>query len=277
MYINEKLYKRLNTIVNPTIIDAWLGSLHILNSGSIGTISKAKIKLKGIPHLKEYYIVKTQPKTKQTMIETLVLRILSNKIINGTIPELFTFLYKDLIIDETVYFIMEPNNITLGQVLDKYTKPSIEWWSSLLYQISLAVFYLEELEINHNDLTFDNIMLKQYTTKPEKIEIVIIDFGSAVIRKSVKMGLPNFVLGRDLNYFLYILSNTYGFPSDLKTKLDHFIFINDESILTNDHVSNIKHVNISTSNWKTSGKNLKNWLAKYCPVPENVIVMNEIN
>lgn len=274
MWINSNLYKSLGSIANPCAMEAWLGPLKSVGNGKVGNISKARLKIRGIEGLLEHYIVKTQPNTSFGDTEKLVMKILAKGMLKGDIPEIFSFLYMNFVCNETLYFIMQPFEITLGDTLRKYPRPSIEWWSSVLYQISQAIFHLEELEINHNDLTLENIMLQEYTENPEDVRVVIIDFGSAVIRRSQRRGLPDFTLGRDLNYFLYVLlndgvSNGY-FPRELGDKIFPFISWRGVSHKKDEdqYTTGLRRTNITKSNWRSSGKHISEWLMRFCPVPD---------
>lgn len=266
MWINKNLYRILSGIANPCTTNAWLGKTTPIIKGSVGSIEKAEIKLRGIKNLLDYYILKIQPVSNTSSSEVEIMKLLSIKMLKKEIPNVFCFLYLYFTHCEKVYLLMHPFNITLSQAIKKIGKPSVGWWVSILYQLSNAIMYLEELEINHNDITLDNVMLHKFTSDPKLLQLVVIDFGSAVLKKSEKVGLPDFVLGRDLNYVLYILINDGiekgYFPQELKAMEELLEWNTDGYKHSTDYSTGLCMSNLTKNNPKTSGKNVRGWLAQ---------------
>ncbi|KKM17862.1 hypothetical protein LCGC14_1671500 [marine sediment metagenome] len=271
VWINHELYYHLAGMADPCHTARWIGSMEPAGEGTVGKIYKASLTLENIPKLRNYYIIKTQKVSERSNREKRIMKMISDDLLAERAPLLFPFLYLDYVCENTLYLVVQPAEISLGDVIAQNVQMSIEWWAETLYQLAKAVYYLEEKQINHNDLTFDNIMFQNQSEDYEDIALMIIDFGSAVHGHQPHNGLPPFVLGRDLNYFLYML--IYNgvpkgyFPEKLSNELFPLLMWENIKAYHNEdpYVYNLRRANILHHNWRTSGKHLSRWLAKYYP------------
>lgn len=266
LLINEQLDSFLKNLTNPCDMYSWISHFEKIQGGSVGVTFKVYLK-NNIPFNREYYILKKQQISTSTTIEKNILKIISEDMKRQNAPLLFPYLYIDYVCNNDIYMLMQPALISLEKIL-RYKVQNINWWVTFLYQISKAIYYLEEKNINHNDLTYENIMFQNLTDNYNDMVIMIIDFGSAVIN-NVK-GFTHFTIGRDLNYFLYMLiydgvPKGY-FPKDLADKLHPFLVWNDipyKGEIPYDY--GLKRVNISQHNPNTSGKFISRFLSLNFP------------
>jgi len=174
-------------------------------------------------------------------------------------------------------------NYIIGKTLIDYKniKMPFSWWKSLLFQLILVIYILEDNNILHNDFWDANIILKPYYKKisieykdniyniPESNFIIkIIDFQytnqyiknsniySPYVMSKIKkyqgekkrLGWSeNFHIGGDLNQILGILSNYRYIPFHIKKNIDKLVIKNEGSDFP---------YAIQKSNKKTSGKYL---------------------
>lgn len=165
-------------------------------------------------------------------------------------------------------YMCNKNNIVImnyikGKLLIDYNdiKMSILWWKSLLYQLILAIYILEDNKILHNDFWDANIILEPYNKRitikyknnlyniPKSNFIIkIIDFQytnqyknnpkiySSYIMSKIKkyrgekerLGWSeNFHVGGDLNQILGILSNYKYIPKNIKKNIDKIVIKNE--------------------------------------------------
>nr|QBK87631.1 MAG: ADP-ribosylglycohydrolase [Marseillevirus LCMAC201] len=254
-------------------MENWVDFMGPAGQGTVGKVYKASITLGDIPKLRDYYIIKTQQISERSNREKEVMRLISDDLLLEKAPLLFPFLYLDYVCENTVYLVMQPAEISLADAIAQkvYTDMSIRWWAETLYQLAKAVYYLEEKQINHNDLTFNNIMFQNLSKDYKELALMVIDFGSVVHGNHPHSGLPSFTLGRDLNYFLYILFNTGVkkgfFPKTLADELFPFLKWEDIKRFPNEdnYKYDLRRANIFHHNWNTSGKHISRWLAKYYP------------
>lgn len=265
-WINYDLYNRLGNLANPCNAE-WHGKLTFAGKGSIGNTYRAPIVLKGITGLRDYYIIKVLPVNERSTAEKHIMQKISDDLFIGKAPLLFPFLYLTYVCENTLSMVMQPADISLAAVISQHH--NIEWWVEVLYQLSKAVYYLEEQLINHNDLTFENVMFQHLGKDYKEIVLMLIDFGSAVIGKGYS-GL-SFILGRDLNYFLYILiyngvPNGY-FPKALADQIHPFLLWEEIPPLHGEHpyLHGLRKTSIKHQNWRTSGKYFSRWLATMYP------------
>jgi len=249
-----------------------------IGDGHAGQVFKA-LPTVNIPNLAEYYALKCQPLSKRSECELRILEELQEY------TDWFPFLYCRYIIDSTQYFLLHPGMYTLGTVLaTSNLKFDFYWWVTLLHQISSAVEILESLEINHNDITFENIMFKTISSDYQRFKIMLIDFGSCVKGHKADNGLPAFNLGRDLNYFLFILifngTPAGYFPQELGERLRPFLKLKPGKCDCKGGCTNLKCIqraNISEHNWRTSGKHVREWLEKMYPSVNNDIDIKKVS
>ena len=266
VWINHELYYRLGDMANPCNASKWIESA---GEGTVGSAYKAEIVLPDVPKLRDYYIIKTQPVSSRATREKKIMHMISNDLLEEKAPLLFPFLYIDYVCENSLHFVMQPAEISLAEVIED--NKSVEWWAETLYQLAKAVYYLEENQINHNDLTTENIMFQSISDNYKDLALMLIDFGSAVQGHKPHDGLPSFTLGRDLNYFLYMLiynglKDGY-FPEQLGTQLYPMIMWNKLQPQHNEdpYMFGLRKVNITSHNWRTSGKNISRFLAEHYP------------
>ncbi len=268
-WINHDLYYRLDDLANPCG-GKWHGKVEPIGKGTVGNTYKAPITLKGIPKLREYYIIKVQPVNERSTREKHIMQMISTDLLTGSAPLLFPFLYLNYVCENDLFLVMQPAETSLLTAISQQ-KHSVEWWAEVLYQLAKAVYYLEEKMINHDDLTFENIMFQYQSKDYKELALMLIDFGSAVQGKKGHSGLPPFTRGRDLNYFLYILiydgvPKEY-FPKKLAVQIHPFLVWESIPPLHNEppYLYGLRQANINHHNWKTSGKYFSRWLAKEYP------------
>jgi ADP-ribosyl-[dinitrogen reductase] hydrolase len=241
-----------------------------LSTGNMGQIYKTSINAP-VKNKLDWYIVKKQPLTPQSIREKQILKKISSDMLANKAPILFSFLYNDNVCENNIFFTLQPAEKDLAAVISQAEKPFDEdWWAAFLYQLSKAVYYLEENQINHNDLNFENIMFQQSPTveDPMNFIIMIIDFGSAGEGHLGLGKIPPFTLGRDLNYFLYTLLfkgvPEDFFPKTFADKLYPFIGWNNLKQFPNENNFNfgLRKANLIVHNWKSSGKNISRWLTE---------------
>jgi len=125
----------------------------------------------------------------------------------------------------------------------------------ILFQISSAIRIIEHFNYNHNDLFDENIMIN-----PNTLDISIIDFGS--------VNNVNFVYGRDLNYFLYILIHEDIIPKKWSDELETYIFKQTGLLKQSNETDfqfGIRETNIEAPNKKTSGFEIMLWCLRKNP------------
>ena len=185
-------------------------------------------------------------------------------------------------------YICNKNNVVImnyikGKSLIDYDnkKMSNIWWKSLLYQLILAIYILEDNKILHNDFWDANIILEPYYKKitieyenhlyniPKSNFIIkIIDFQyTNQYKKNSKIYAPyvmskmkkyqkektrlgwseKFHVGGDLNQILGILSNYKYIPKKIKKNIDKIVIKNEGTDFP---------YAIQKTNKKTSGKYL---------------------
>lgn len=271
--INYDLYFYLSNLANACKLD-----LELLEKGSVG--ETFKLKVTGIPNLRDYYVVKTLAVNSQSNREKEILQLISQDMIKGNAPLLFPFLYTSYVCGNTLHLVMQPAEVSLSKVI---TGKSIEWWATTLYQLSKAIYYLEEKQINHNDLTFDNIMFQNFSDDYLELALMLIDFGTASQGYYHHARYPPFIIGRDLNYFLYILifrGAVQGyFPIKLAEELRPFLRWENIPPLYNENKFDygLRRTNIAQPNWNTSGKHISRWLAKFYPFVTDRCSMSRLN
>ena len=259
-WINRELYYKLQGMANPCNMKNWLGPQTLADQGTVGKVYKAPITLKGLPNLRAHYIIKTLHVNESSNLEKKVMRMISDDMLIGAAPLLFPFLYLDYVCENTLHLVMQPAEVSLGAVIS--SRMSMEWWIEVLYQLSRAVEYLERKKINHNDLTFENIMFQNVSRNPNDIALMLIDFGSAVqgYPRSSRRGFiaPNFVLGRDMNYFLYILIFNRIIPDKLSRELYPLLAWEEVRPIPGEdpYILGLRRANLSHDNWNTSGEYL---------------------
>lgn len=276
IWINRELHYKLQDNVNPCD-NTLFGPLQLIGRGKYGKVYKASINVK-VPNLLEKYIVKIQPVSPVGVRETHVLQTISTDLLTGVAPLLFPFLYTNFTCKNEMYTIMQPANVSLNTVLKKYA-PSLEWWVNFLYQLSKAVYYLEDRQMNHNDLTFENVMFQYISRNYKDFAIMIIDFGSTVVGHTSYGTLPPFVLGRDLNYFLYTLIYGGLLPETLAEQLLPLLAWENLQPFRNEdqYIYGLRRANLNYHNWKTSGKNVSRWLAERFPTVTDKCSLERLN
>ena len=206
----------------------------------------------------------------ENSLEEKILKKISRDILDGKAPKMFSFLYKTINEYHTAGLLLMKADTTVKNYVQNQTLTE-SFWLTFLHKISTAIEYLESINVNHNDLTFDNIMFYQNT------EVMIIDFGSSVMGLDSHSGLPTFIRGRDLNYFFYLM--VYLLSDRLPRKLTESIykFIHWENIgsfcIDNDTEFswNLKRSNIITPNDYTTGIYFKAF------IENNYIIKTKIN
>ena len=264
LWINNELHTYLTNVANPCNQE-WINTIEDLTVGTIGKVYKVSLKV-NIPNLHPHYAIKSQPLTENATREKKILKLVSDHMLSEKAPLLFPFLYMDYVCENTIYFLMPLAEKSLATVL-KDQKFPVKWWAELLYQLSKAVYYLEEVNINHNDLTLENIMFQVANGDFSEFAITVIDFGSAVHGHKSHNNLPPFVLGRDLNYFLYNLIVYNVLPQELGDRLKQFIMWEKYPRGQNEDpfIYGLRCTNLIHHNWRSSGKNISRWLAHEYP------------
>jgi ADP-ribosyl-[dinitrogen reductase] hydrolase len=209
------------------------------------------------------FALKEQVISGMSTNEKNILAEISNDLLSNTAPRLFPYLYKTYACYNNLYMITPFYTVTLDNAL--LTPHSIEWWATFVYQIASAVNYLESKYINHNDLNFNNIMFQIYSDNYKELAICVIDFGSSVKKFGKRDNLPEFILGRDLNYFLHIIS-TY-LPSQLQNlllplinRINTYKFPNEPK-----DIFELRRVNLTIHNPNTSGKRIASIIKQKYP------------
>lgn len=264
IWINNELYKYFSNISNPCRLD-WIKNSQELSVGTIGKINKVSLNV-NVANLQPHYVIKSQPLTENASRERNIMRLISDHMLAEKAPLLFPFLYLDYVCENTSYLLIPLAEKSLATVVKEH-KADVKWWVELLYQLSKAIYYLEEQTINHNDLTLENIMFQYITPDFKEFVITVIDFGSAVKGHKSHNNLPPFVLGRDLNYFLYNLIVYNVIPGELGEKLKPFILWENYPKMSGEDqfIYGLRCTNLIHHNWRTSGKNLSRWLATQYP------------
>lgn len=146
----------------------------------------------------------------------------------------------------SVYYTKYMETLNQWRQLNNYTEHS---FLRILFQIAEAIRILESYNMNHNDLFDENIMIN-----PETMDVAIIDFGS--------VNYENFVYGRDLNYYLYILIHETLPVEDWVEELETLVLRKPGLIKTEqetDFQYGIRQTNIELPNKKTSGFEIMVW------------------
>ncbi len=264
LWINTDLYEHLNSLPNPC--DPWYKITEKMISSESTEVSKISLNLsKTVKNLRDFYVLKVMSINSSSQNEADILQLLSREMLENNAPLLFPFLYKRWVCENKLYLLMQPSDYTTIDNLptDSTDPKGVEWWTEYLYQLSRAVYFLENHKINHNDINLNNILLQ--IVKPE-LAIMLIDYGSAVKDNKIHSGLPPFTLGRDLNYFLYEMiysgiPNGY-FPPELK-KMESFIAYQPvKTVETDTFLHGLNMANLTKPNPKTSGKYISRWLAE---------------
>lgn len=262
--INHKLKKDLGKLADPCDPSTWITGISTLSGGTKGRIHQ--IAIKGFDN---FYILKEQAITKAANIEKQVLKLLSTDMLIGNSPILFPYLYLDYVCNNSLYFVQQPAQITLLEALQQ--KRSVEWWAAVIYQLAQAIYTLEEHQINHNDLTLENIMFQNLSDNHDDIALMVIDFGTVVIGNKTHNNYPKFTIGRDLNYFLYMLIydgvNKGYFPKKLADELHPFLIWKNipKQNGETEYLYGLRRTNIDRNNWMSSGKHIARWTAKFYP------------
>lgn len=135
------------------------------------------------------------------------------------ITPLIQNLYKSIVIDNDLYFIVVPTFTNLGNVL-KFNH-TIEWWCVILYQIARAVYFLESKGYNHNNLNPNTICFHKYSQNYSENLIMLTNFNN--VHKDEQPG-------KDLQNFLTGIVQLYNFPRQLKEKLNDITNFSGKSV-----------------------------------------------
>lgn len=263
--INYDLYEKLTNIADPCNTTLWLESLELESEEPQHKIYKAKLAA-NVPKSREYYTLKESPLNATSIKERKILETISADMLQGAAPILFPFMYMHYVCVNTDYMLMQPYEISLAAAIQQNygTADTIEWWAQVLYQLAKAVYYLEDNEINHNYLNYVTCVFQNVDKNYNNVAMMITDFETAGVKQS-------FVLGRDLNYFLYMLfydgvPKGY-FPKKLADELHQFIYYKNIQPQHNEgaYMHGIRRTYITEPNWKSSGKHISRWLATYYP------------
>lgn len=229
--INEELGYRLRSIAEPC--KKWTTTI-----GEIGEYRKVTLNI-ALPHLRDYYFLKTVG-VKESVLEREVLQELSSAMAGSRMGLFFPFLYWDFVCENTVSMLMQPAEKSLGTVVAEHHLDA-NYWACILYQVTKAVYYLEERRINHNRVNLQTVMFQTFDSGDyEKMAIMLTGFGK-VSRGS------GFEIGRDLRNFISELLDKGVVPPELNTKLE-------------------KLTKKDAPSWMTSGIYLCRWLALSYPM-----------
>ena len=207
--------------------------LNVESSKVLDKKKNSSIVLYSFSELPTQIVVKQLPIHSKSKYEFEMISFLTSEFLQNKTFEWFSPLYKCFEENDTqtFYFCFPYYPST---ALSKISDWSFDDWSNFIFQLSKIVFQLELYQINHNDLTLTNIMFT------ETENLVLIDFADVWIQ-------DDFILGRDLNYFIYILSLYPSFPLQIYKQLEQFIVFRS-------HLNNELHqVNLVEPNPFTSG------------------------
>lgn len=256
--INRELHARLSARHDLCDTNKWMTT--------IGNM-KARITI-DIPNLLDFYTIKKSPVNAIANGEKKILKHISNDLLLLKAPMVFPFLYADFVCENTLTMIMHPYDITLERAVEK-NKYSIEWWVQTLYQLCKAVYYLEEQNINHNNISLQTVAFQNVSKDYNDIAIMLTDFSSSIMGKAI--------IGRDLNYFIYtLIHNSVNavngvkdgyFPEQLAHKLEPFLLLENMPKHHNEdqYSYGLRRATITHNNVATSGKSMSRWFVEHYP------------
>jgi ADP-ribosylglycohydrolase len=193
--INKELYTQLFfKNPNPCNTKTWITNITPSNI-------QQNIKIITLNFDNNNYSLKTDDLTILSK-EQNILSILREKMFNGDCPLVFPFAYSIYPCDNDLNIIFQNSTRTLESVMN--IKHSINWWYTVLYQITKGLTYLEKLGIKHNNLNTKNIVFQKYSTEPDNIAIMIINFEKALLNF-----YPTDYKQTDLYTLIYELYNKY--------------------------------------------------------------------
>jgi len=238
--VNRELYYKLMYIAEPCNTKKWIGERTFVKLDKIKQIYKAPILL-DVANKRDFYWLKIN-KVGLNNNEKDILYSITLDLIKSNAPLLFPILYFDYTCENEQILILQPAEISLGEYISQIEILSLDWWVQVLYQIFKAVYYLEEKYINHNNITLDTILLQKSSIHHDELIIMLFDFSVASNKQKT------FILGKDLNNFINILTNfkfkNNIFPKKLFQELSQFT---------------------KMDKIQTSGKYLSRWIVEQYP------------
>lgn len=223
--INYQLKQYFNDFPNPSKLISLMKNMKSVSNDTFQTQFN-------ISNINNFYNVKILPVNTKAIHEKNILQIISQHMDDKYTPLLFPYIYTSFSFENKMYMITQHSKIKLSTLLK--LPFSVEWWVELLYQTSMAVKFLENIKINHNNLVPENIAFQSFDKDPNKLAIMLINFNEATI--------DQFILGKDMLKFLRYVIDVL--PKQLVNLLFPLILKNIPSRATSgDEISKLLIVN----------------------------------